>query len=154
MLESLSAWSLRLLAFSVFAFLWRRLTPETRVAPALRRVLSCCLLLLAFSPLFTTALPSISAWELPSASPAGTDGTRFLPEVESAVTSLCEPVIRSYTDAPYEIGVDANIRDDGSIDITVVEVLIGGEGPYETALTGELIDLLGPAVRVAFSGPR
>ncbi len=152
MLTRLSDWALSLLAFSVCAFLWRHLSGSLKTSDLVRRALACVTLLLAFSPLLWLQGRDLPQVDVPTAS-ASADALRFLPTVERELDALCAPVIRRYTDAPYSFDADAHITDDGGIDITVVSVSFDETVEDADALTGELIDLLGPAVTVIFPLP-
>ena len=152
MLSRLSDWALSLLAFSVCAFLWRQISGAVKTSDLVRRVLSCATLLLAFSPLMWLQGRDLPQTVAPASS-ASADALRFLPTVERELDALCAPVIRRYTDAPYSFDADAHITDDGGIDITVVSVSFDETVEDADALTGELIDLLGPAVTVIFPSP-
>lgn len=153
MFASLAAWSGRLLVFSACVFFWRRLLPEGGVSETVRRFFSVCLLLIAFLPLlslFGQSTPPFFADAVLSAPSADA----FLPVAESAVRDLVEPAIRKYTTVPYSFDAQTHITPDGGIDITVVRITFDEEIPDAAALTGELIDLLGPAVEICFPKTR
>lgn len=153
MFAFLAEWSVRLLVFAGCVFFWRRLLPDGGVSETLKRFFSVGLLLIAFLPLFTgfrrDILPFYAETWFPESS-----ADVFFPVAEKAVRDLVEPTVRKHTNSEYSFDVETHITQDGGIDITVVRIMFDEEIPDAAALTGELIDLLGPVVEICFSEAR